>query len=204
MPAYHARIAFRSSNTGSGLQIVNVLHAEVDTLSSPPDWNSVATDVNTWLGTLYKAILPNEDTFHDITVTDEDYPGSTLGQGVKSVELVGARAPSDGKLDRSLCAVLKWKTQTTKRYARGHMFAPPIQSSADCSATGGINSAGTYGLACAAFANAYVAGSTAGSTSYIPEIFSKTRQRAGASPFTFKVTAWGSDWKQHMLRSRIK
>lgn len=202
MPAYNARVAFEAQNITTGLLITNVLHVEVDTLSSPPNWTSIAGDIYTWLGQLWLNGLATEDQFVQLVVTDENYPGSTFGQGVHVVGLPGTRAPTDGRLNRAICAVVSWKTATAKRYARGHTFMWPVQSSTECSANGQLNSTGAYASALGAFASAYVAGHTAGSTSYTPIIYSRTRQARGQTPFTFPVLALGVIWNQHWLSSR--
>lgn len=203
MPAYHARISLEASNSTTNALIVNVLHAEVDTLTSPPDWQSIAADVDVWLGQSWLNLLSQTDTFHQITVTDENYPGSTFGQGVKPVELPGARFASDYKLDLAICALASWKTNTAKRYARGHTFLPPTYDSTDLTTYGHWANASNYFNAVHTFMNVYQGGHTAGSTSYIPEIFSKTRERQGFTPFSFRVTGSAMSPIAHYLRSRL-
>src|SRR5215472_9317763 len=69
MPAYNARVAFNAHNSSSGALITNVVHVEVDTLSSPPNWGSIAGDINTWLGTQWRNILTTHDVFDSIVAT---------------------------------------------------------------------------------------------------------------------------------------
>jgi hypothetical protein len=203
MPAYHARISLEGSNTATGALIVNVLHAEVDTLTSPPDWNSIATDVYNWLGQAWLNMLSELDTFHQVVVTDENYPGSTFGQGVHQVNAGGTRFPQNTSLDPAVCGLMQWKTNTAKRYARGHTFAPPIYDSTDLTSFGSLTAGSAYYTAMVAFTSAYGPGHTAGSTSYIAEIFSRTQEKKGVVPFSYRITGWNIATKVHYLRSRI-
>lgn len=202
MPAYHVRIALEAHNATSNALIINVLHAEVDTLTSPPNWASVATDVNTWLGTEWHNVLATDDTYDQVVVTDEKYPGSTFGQGVHTVGLIGARSLGDRTLSPAICGVGSWKTAVAKRYARGHSFFPPAYAGSSLTTGGSWNLSGPYWAAMLAFGAKYIAGFTVGSTSYIPEVFSKHLVTLGQTPFSNKITGWSLDGKSHWLRSR--
>ena len=202
MPAFYARVAFSGANAGTGALIVNVVHVECDVLTSPPNWQSIAGDINTWLGTLWRNTLTTSDNFNSLIVSDENYQGSTHGQGIINVALPGTRTPVDTKLDAALCAVASFKTATVRRYARGHTFMPPARDSGVCSAGGGIDQTSAYFIACRNWADAYAAGHTAGSTSYVPIIFSRHQQKLGLTPFTFPITGHQLGIKQHWLRSR--
>lgn len=202
MPAYHARIALEAHDAGTGALVVNVLHAEVDTLTSPPNWNSIAADVGTWLAQEWFNLLSQHKIFDQIVVTDENYPGSTHGQGVHTAGSSGARIVPDQELDAALCEVVSLKTAVAKRYARGHVFLPPAET---VTALGGIglwSQTNAYWLAAQAFAAKFLAGFTAGSTSYTPEVFSRHLVATGVTPFTNKVTSAPLSAKQHWLRSR--
>lgn len=202
MPAYHARISLEAENVASGALIVCVLHAEVDTLSSPPDWSSIAVDVDAWLSQTWQNMLTTNDRYLQVVVTDENYPGSTHGQGVHVSGVAGSRAPSDTSLAPAICAVISWKTKVAKRYARGHTFAPPAYSSASSQTGGHWNTANAYWGAVVAFGSKYAGGFTAGSTSYVPEVFSKHLVTTGVTPFSNHITGWTVDSRQHYLRSR--
>jgi len=202
MPAYNARVAFNAHNSSSGALITNVVHVEVDTLSSPPNWGSIAGDINTWLGTQWRNILTTHDVFDSIVVTDEDYPGSTLGQGVVSLAAVGTRTTSDTDLSPGLCAIGTFKSSVAKRYARGHVFFPPAYNSGEMIAGGLWSFTSSYTIACAAWHDQYRAGHTSGSSGYVPIIYSRTRQKRGESPFTFPIVAGIVRQGQFFLRSR--
>jgi hypothetical protein len=202
VPAYYARVAFRGHLTATGALIVNTVHVECDILASPPNWTSVANDMDTWLGQKWLNILTTADTFDDITVTDENYPGSTHGQGIKSKAIVGTRVPLDEKLDAAVCDLASFKTAVAKRYGRGHCFMPPAYGSNTIASTSGWNQADPYRGMINTWDVAYAGGFVAGSSSYIPIIFSRHKVELGESPFTFPVTATAISAKQHWLRSR--
>lgn len=203
MPAYHARVSLEAHHNASGALIINVLHAEVDTLTSPPNWNSIATDVGAWLQTPWLNLLTQNCTFDQIVVTDENYPGTTSGQGVHVVGLGGNRTFADDALDRAQCGLLSFKTAVAKRYARGHMFLPPIFESGAISNEGTLTNASAYKTTATTFFQAIGAGHTSGSTSYTPEVFSRTRVARGETPFSFTMTGIFLDTHQHYLRSRL-
>ena len=201
MPAYHARAAFEGHNNSTGLLITNVLHFEVDTLTSPPNWQSIAADISAWLAAPWRAMIATLDTLLQIVVTDENYPGSTHGQGVAQVNTVGTRTVADTNLSPAICEVLSFKTAVAKRYGRGHMFCPPAWSTATLS--GGFFATGNaYHTNNQAFAATLAAGHTAGSTSYVPEVFSRTLVARNQTPFAFPITSVGLTAQQHWLTSR--
>lgn len=202
MPEYHARVAFNGHEGSTGRLVVNVVHVEVAVLTSPPNWNSVATDIYAWLGNLWANILPTFYTFDELVVTDENYPGSTFGQGIHVVGTPGTRTLSDTKLDPAMCAVASWKTAVAKRYARGHTFFAPCLTSTDTATSGLFTVAGGYMTACKAFADAYTAGHVVGSTDYAPAIFSKHEEALGHTPYWFPIAGYSLSPKQHWLRSR--
>lgn len=203
MPAHYVRAAFRSAQVQTGNLVVNVVHLEVDTLTDPPDYQGIATDVNTWLGTAYNNVLSGQFRFTDITVTEETFPGAIPGQGVHTTGTLGARSAPDTDLSIALCCLVQLRTATPKKYARGHLFMPPAMSVGQTDSGGQWSSIGTYFGACTAFANLLAAGHTGGSTSYTPVVFSRTRVAQGATPFAFKVTAATAALPQHFLRSRL-
>lgn len=210
VPAYHARIALNAHEGSTGAICAVVLHAEVDTLASPPNWASIAQDVNTWLTTQWTACLSDKYFFDNITVTDENYQGSTFGQGVRVIGVNGSRVTADQGLSKALCAVGSFKTALAKRYARGHMFFPPAQTTAAAAAGGVWNSSNAYQTANQAFLTRFAAGFTAGSTGYVPEIFSRTHTPkisnsppAWGPPVVNPIIAASLGNAQHFLRSRL-
>lgn len=203
MPAHYLRCAYRSTQVGSGNLVVNVFHVEADTLTDPPNYGNMATDINSWLGFEYQSVLSSNFILQDLTITEETYPGATPGQGVKTIGTVGLRSAADTNLSVATCALLALRTATPKKYARGHLFLPPAMSSASSASGGQFLTTGPYMTAATTFATKLAAGSTAGSTSYAPIIFSRTRVREGLTPYFFKVTNAHVNTNQYFLRSRL-
>jgi hypothetical protein len=186
-----------------GNLIVNVLHVECDTLTSPPNWSSIATDMSAWLTSGWNNILSTTCTFDRILVVEENYPGSTHGGSEHTLGVGGSRTAGDGKLDLAACGLASWTTATRKRYARGHAFLPPIMDSTALASNGTINPTSPYAVAANAFINAYTAGHTSGSTSYTPEIFSRTQVAKADPVFSFPILRGVLDAPMAYLRSRL-
>lgn len=202
MPTYHIRIALNGRQTATQRLIVNVFHADAAVQLAQPDWSSVATDAYNWLGTKWINCLSGGDTFDSVVVSDENYPGSTFGQGAHAVGQAGVRVLADTELDSALCQVGSLKTAVAKRYAQGHNFFPPCYTQAALAAGGIFNAGNAYYQANAALLNAFKAGFTAGTTVYTPVVYSRHQVKLGATPFTFPVTGVFLQSKQHWLRSR--
>ena len=202
MPAHYLRCAYRSTISSNGADCVNVFHIEADPLSDPLNYASAASDISTWLTTLYRAVLNTGTILHTLTVTEETYPSAPTGQGVASIEAAGTRTVSDSLLSPGLMAILHLSTATPKRYARGHLAMPPAIGSSALASNGGWATANAYYTAITAFGSGLTSGHTAGSTSYTPIIFSRTRAKQSLSPFVFPVTGTRIQPDQYFLRSR--
>lgn len=203
MPAHYVRCVYHSTISLNGADLVNTFHLEADTLTTPPDYNGIVTDVDAWLTTLYKATVDANTVLHSLTVTEETFPGSIPGQGFKSLEVQGSRSTTDNLCSPALCALLHFATATPKKYSRGRMFMPPVVSSTALGANGSFNQSSSYITAIKAFATAFLAGHTAGSTSYAPVVFSRTRVAQGLTPFAFPILNSRVQTNQYFLRSRL-
>lgn len=202
MPAHYLRAAFRGKNNLTGALVVNVIHVEADVLTSPPNYANIADDIATWLAAKWVLMLPVGYTLLDVTVTEETYPGSTPAQGISVRNSQGARTTPDTDLDVGLCQILQLKSATPKRYARGHIFAPPAISSSEAKAGGVWDPLKPYASAVGGFGQQLTPGFSAGSTTYSPIIFSTTQVKKGLTPFVFPVVAAVATPVMHMLHSR--
>lgn len=202
MPAYYMRSDFRSHNKAGGNLVINSFHWEVDTLSSPPDFNSIANDLATHFLSPYSAVLGSLDHWDDVLVTNETYPGSIIGQGIHLVNVDGARAVSSQALSAGLCCLISRRTGTPRRWGRGRVFCPPAYGGNEVAGGGIWSSSGPYFIACSVLATSLQSGFSAGSTSYVPIIFSRGRAALNESPFTSVVTQCVAQPAQHFLRSR--
>jgi len=203
MPAQYFRAAFRAHQATTGALIVNVLHYELDSLTSGVSFQDVATDVSQHLGTEWRNILSTHEIFDDVTCTVEDYSGAVPAQGIVPWNFAGSRVVADQNLSLAICALGSWRTQTPKRYARGHTFFPPSVTSQGLDTLGLFNTSSPYYVACQAFADKYAAQFTVGNSTYTPIVFSRTRAKQNVTPFIFPVTAHSVLLPQHFLRSRL-
>lgn len=199
---HYVRAAFRSVDTQTNQSIVNVISYEVAPLTSPPNYVGIAVDIRDHLLATYTGLFPAFCTLQDVTATEYDYPGSTPAQGVAGIGTSGSRSTPDTKLDPALCPLLSLRTATPKRYARGHLFLPPVFDTAELANGGKINTGGTLGIAINNFIDALKDSFTVGSTDYAPIIFSRRRVQLNQTPFTFPVTSVTWDARQHWLRKR--
>jgi hypothetical protein len=78
-----------------------------------------------------------------------------------------------------------------------------MYDSAALSGAGNLAPGSPYSLAAVDFLNALKVGHTAGSTSYVPEIFSRTLVGRGETPFAFPITSFALSPKMHYLRTRL-
>jgi hypothetical protein len=148
-------------------------------------------------------MLPTGLTLHDMTVTEETYPGSTPRQAIKVVELVGTRQPTDTKLSPAICGLLHFGTATPKRYARGRIFCPGAYSSTSTQSGGTWDPGGAYMVNVNNFGAAYAAAFSTGDTDYAPEVFSRTQVQKGLPDFAFPITSVSLRPTMYFLRSRL-
>jgi hypothetical protein len=203
MPIRYARIAFEAHHTATGRLITNVMHAEVDAVANTPNWQTIANEIATWLSNDYLAVLTTHDTYDQIVVSEETYPASAFGQGVFVAGAPGSRTAADENLSPAICLLASYKTQTAKRYARGHTFMPPALSSSTLGSSGTFLNSSTYWTTSTTFMNAYLAGHGGSEAAYTPIVFSRTRVLQNQTVFTYPIVAGQLRTAQHFLRSRI-
>ena len=206
MPAYDIRATFRSSVPAGDFAktlFVNVIHFQLAALSSVSNWSNIANEIMTAYGTEYRNVLTDSMTMHDITVTTEEAPGGTPSQGVHSVELAGTRSQADASLGPSQCILLSAKTNTPKRYARGHIFLPPGLNASSVTSHGTWSSSNAYWTTATALKNKLASSQNVGDNTYTYEIYSKTQRSKGFTPFAFPVTTILQDPTVHVLRRRL-
>lgn len=206
MPEYLARVAFRSQGAGAGpAQLsVNIIHVVAAQLTSPFDASTIASDIDTQMGTQYRACLADYFTWHDLTVTDVTPSAPTLAQHVLSKEVAGTRSGTDNDLSYGLCAVIALKTGIAARYARGRVFAPPAGVSSSVDSNGIWKTSNAYWTNCNAWAAKLQTGWTAGDTDYAPAVFSPTRVARSEDPSYWSIESAVVRPQQHFLRSRTR
>jgi len=181
---------------------VNVTHWEMDTLSSPPDFTSAAGDLANHFLTTYSAVLSTLDHWDDVTVTAEQYTGAPIGQGIHLVGVDGARSITSPVFAPQLCCLISRRTGTPRRWGRGRLFCPPAYDSSAAYGGGTWNPNQAYMISCGTLASTLQTGFSAGSTSYIPIIWSRSRALTNQTPYFAVVTQCTANTAQHWLRSR--
>lgn len=177
---------------------------QVDWFGEPIDYSTAASEINAHLGSEYHGLIPTSWTLHDLTVTEETYPGANPAQAILPLEVTGLRSTPDTYLSPGLCPLLRLSTAVPKRYARGHMFMPPAISSNTVGSNGvWSTNAGSYAFLVDAFAAKLQQSFTGSSGSdYGSIVFSRTRVAQNATPYMFQVLSVTRKPEQHFLRSR--
>lgn len=206
MPEYKLRVAFRSTAemTGyTGNVIVNTFHLVLAAATAISDWNAVANEINTGVGTEYKNVLNNGVRWNDILVQTEPVADPGTSVGVKNINAVGTRVPADAGLGLATTALAAVKTNTPKRYARGRMWLPPMVGKAALTTGGLVDQTNAYYTTAVAFLNKLLSGFSVGGNDYSWIIYSKRQADQGFSPDSFEVTGYVIRTEPHYLRSRV-
>jgi len=203
MPAYPVRVSFQSHNNATGALIVNVFNYEVDWLIDPIDYGKVAKDVHDQFAGPYVSLLSSLDTWDQVVARQWEVPGVAPGEGSFPVATLGARAVAQQDLAPACCALISLKTATPKRYARGHVFAPPAYTTAVTAPPSRWNPTGPYFTKVVDVASAYQLGFSTGNAAYKPIVFSYTRLKLKEPPYQFDVVSAAAKNEQHWLRKRL-
>jgi hypothetical protein len=203
------------STLDTGQQCANTFHIANGSLGAAPDpatLANLASDLNSYIGTEYKAVLRTVDKLDAIKVAqvpDPTIPGDPYADYLLPLNAAGTRTAVDGLMPREACLCISEKTNSGQRSYRGHMLLPPA---GDVAAANGESwkTSQAYYLACAAFAaklddGAGTSPTWTGSTlhSWNLAIYSKTLQ-ARALPSVTGVIALVANARIHWLRSRAR
>ena len=207
-----AKVTF-SSTLASNQQVSNTFYVGKASLGSPPDLTTLgnlASDLQTWFSTTYRAILDTSAKWDSITVyqvPDPTAPAVPLEYQL-AVALAGTRTPAGSIGPGSLCGVIQLKTPNASRRFRGHLFAPPSLNGGDVGSGDKINLASGYGLQLSNLAAKFAAGAGTSPTwtgttlaSWTLSIYSKRAASLGLASVAICNTAV-ADGRWHWLRSR--
>lgn len=206
------------------LQIVNVFHVRTNANDwiagafggADPHPSDLATEVDTALTTLYRAILGTNATLDKISVTtvpDPGNPSQVPTGGEKSVNLAGTRVLADLDLPPALCGHITWRTDSSGKSFRGRTFLPPIEKTG---AVGSdlIRTTDAYYTAAVAFGdkilNAHLASGSSWSSLWHDTwsgkfvVYSPTRHAAHTAPWTSQIKSYVMRREVGELRSRRK
>jgi len=125
-----ARIQLLSSLvTGQGVS--NTFYLSKSGAGSPPsltNLNDLSTQLYTWLGTQYRALLGTNAQFNSISAEQVSDPLSpvTVLKYVNTLNVAGSRTPASPAAPQSATAVMSLQTPNASRRFRGHLFMPPF------------------------------------------------------------------------------
>lgn len=130
-----------ASSMASGQAVLNTFYVSDTALGHPPalaDLSGLCTDLHTFLGTQYRAVLTTGDTlveYRAYQVADPTDPEPVL-EASDAIALAGTRTVSSDPSPQSLCALLSLKTPNASRRFRGHLFMPPAKDASALIADG--------------------------------------------------------------------
>jgi len=181
------------------------LHYQTDVppLGDEPDASDVATGIWGVLGAAFTALTPSSVTIASLDVREMVLPPAIGAAGSHSIAGTGSGDNGDHKLPFGLVPIIRLKTDTSSRSARGYTTPPdPID--------GGTITAGQWSTSYMTLLNAFAAlldnsfdlGSVT-PTHVNPVCYSRTRHRASEDPFAFKVVNATVNPTPHWRRSRM-
>lgn len=194
-----------------GQAVVNTFHVHKPGEGIPDvaTMTALLADIDTWFLSTYEATLTTADTFVGWTCSQIVFPANagpydeiTLPKNVAGAISAGRNCPE------SLCAVISFKSIIAKRYARGHIFAPPLQDKADLSTPRVFGTGTPYMTRINALAAKYAAGAWPTPTwtgsqlsGWNMAIYSKQQDKI-AGPAVSDVASALATTQVHWLRSR--
>jgi|SRR5690348_1155076 len=117
-----AWLAAFASHDSVGTLYINTFGVKMDfSIGDELSANDLASNVNDWFGSEYRAALPARCTLDTITV--RKMPEPTTEEGVKVVGLAGGTSES-ATFPLELAVTCSWKTDHPGRSGRGHIAFP--------------------------------------------------------------------------------
>lgn len=201
------------SQLASGQACLNSFYIAQTGAGAPPslaDLGSLLTEIHTWLGTQYRAVLTTADTlveYKAFQVPDPTNPSPPL-EAVQPENLAGTRTVASDPSPQSLCSILSWKTPNASRRFRGHIFLPPAKD-ASALINDGYKGSQAYWVAVVALQAKFQAGcgptvSWTGShlANYFLSVYSPTSAHASAPSVATVQTVAVNSARANWLRSR--
>jgi hypothetical protein len=192
----------------AGVEYVNSWHYQTD-LPGPtadePATGDVINAIDGKLRTAYKNCLPSTITVNSAELREEVLPHTGAIGVADSLNInQPGTGGTDGKLPNAVTAIIKLRTDTASRSARGYVAMPSPLISTALSAAGrwtGTFAANLQTLA-ALFDDVMDLG-LIDVTHLNPVVYSRTRRERGFEPYTFKVVEGIVRDKPSWRRSRM-
>jgi len=181
------------------------LHYQTDLtdLTSEPDPDDVATAIWNHLQPGFQPITPSNTVITSLDVREQVIAPAIGVAGTHVVDAVGTHLQGDDKLPKGMCSIIRFKTSTSSRSARGYTTPPPVLDSAIL--TQEKWSSGYLALlnAFADLLNDSLSLGSVNPSDLHPVCFSRTRFQANQTPYTFRVNAAIVNETPHWRRSRM-
>jgi len=181
------------------------LHYQTDLtdLTDEPNPDDVAAGIWGHVGLAFQAITTASTVITSLDVREQVIPPAIGVAGTHVVDAVGTHIDGDNKLPKGMAAVVRLKTSTSSRSARGYLEPPPMADSAVLVAEKWST---TYVALLTTFADLLNDTLDLGGTlpsQLHPVCYSRTRHVRGTAPYTFQVTAAIVNDTPHWRRSRM-
>jgi hypothetical protein len=197
------------SSTDGGVELINTQHVQTDLGlgESEPSAANVADAIDDHYRDAYKDLLSVNFTLHSLE-TRECLPASSTDvpeAHTTTIEEAGTLAVGTLGLPNEMCGLIKLRTASASRAARGYMVPPSPQSITALDTSRLWATAGGYWAALQAYAELLddvIDTGGIGAVDLNPVVYSRTRHNASLSPFTFQVTQAIAVRTPHWRRSR--
>lgn len=185
------------SRLRDGQAVSNTFHVwQGSSGGSPPDLaelQGLAADIEAWFATTYKALLPTDATFVQITcrqISDDVATDAPL-EALLVIAAAGTHTTSSPYAPEAACQCMSIKTPIASKRYRSHLMLPPLWTTGEINGNAIVMS-GAYGTAATALAAKFTAGVLPSPTwtgshlsNYTLSTYSKVAQLAGDAPIAF-------------------
>lgn len=176
---------------------------DVPTGGSEPDPDDVAGGVWSTIGTELRNCFTGDVTLDTLVASEQVLAPDIGAQGVHAINLVGTQSESDTRLPLALVPIIRVRSGTVSRSARGHFSLASPRTSTSLDSTGAWASGWVtiFTALCAKLNDSFDLG-TLIITHVNPVVYSRKRDRAGTPPVTFRVSSADLRPRPSWLRSR--
>lgn len=172
--------------------------------ADPAGADELLTQVDTWLTTRYRAIIPTSsvlDRYHAFQIPDVYGAETTVAD--RTIDLNGTLGPVDGKLPREMVGLLALRSTSSSRRKQGRLFLPSPEHGTYITTTGTwVTTSGVWPL-WELFADQLLAGRDFDEDNHLSlRIYSRRQHQIGTGDKTSDVNAYALRERPKWLRRR--
>lgn len=196
------------STQSSGVQCANTICVHDDELGGPASPSDRVNDVDTWLTTKYRAMLPTS-TIVDVLRLFQipDVYGDDSFVANKFLALAGTLAGADGVMPRETTLTLSLRSNHTSRRSQGRISIPSSLNSSNLNSDGNWKTDSAYWNNTGTFAAALLAGhdmGVLGADGHLStRIYSRRQHQEGTGEKTVDVDSYLRRPRPRWLRRRV-